>query len=497
VTGLVWRGPGNMLEQGQTAAGYKTYQLVGLFLGPSCFIALLFSPAPAGLPPTGWTTAALAVWMAVWWATEALPLFVTALLPLVLLPLLGIADIRAAAAPFANPVVFLLLGGFLIALAVERWTLHRRIAFHIILRVGNRPLNLIGGVMLATAALSLWITNTATTIMMLPIATSVIIVVLQGAGERGKDGVNFAAAMMLGVAYAASIGGMGTLIGSPPNALAVSYLGQAFQIQVTFVEWMLIALPVVVVMLGLTFVILTRVVFPFSGRLAGTETNVVADMLREMGPPSRAEKRVAAVFATVAAAWIFYPLIGDWIGLEITDTSIAIAGAIALFAIPADWSSRTFLLDWATAQRVPWNILVLFGGGLSLAYAIDTSGLAVWIGNGLSFLHGMNLFVLVLGAALLIVFLTELMSNTATAAAFLPIAGSLAIGADVAPLLVAVPVALAASSAYMLPVATLPNALVFGTGYVALPQMLRAGVLLSIVGAVVIAAGIAAAARFL
>lgn len=435
--------------------------------------------------------------MAIWWATEALPLFVTALLPLLIVPLLDIADISAAAAPFANPVVFLLFGGFLIALAIERWALHRRIAFHIILRVGNRPLNLIGGVMLASAALSMWITNAATTIMMLPIAVSLISVILAGGGGRGQDGVNFAAAMMLGVAYAASIGGMGTLIGSPPNALAASYLEQTFQIEVTFPQWMALGVPVALVMLGFAFLILTRIVFPFSKTLAGAETEIVAEMLREMGPMTAPEKRVAIVFATVAVGWIFYPVVGAFTGLEITDTGIAIAGAIALFAIPADWSRRTFLLDWATAQRAPWDILVLFGGGLSLAHAIDISGLAVWIGNGLSFLHGLPLVVLVLGVALLIVFLTELMSNTATAAAFLPIAGSLAVGADVAPFLIAVPVALAASSAYMLPVATLPNALVFSTGYVRLPQMLRAGVLLSLIGAAVIAVCIAIAAPFL
>jgi sodium-dependent dicarboxylate transporter 2/3/5 len=216
-----------------------------------------------------------------------------------------------------------------------------------------------------------------------------------------------------------------------------------------------------------------------------------------MGPVSVPEKRVAAVFAAVAAGWIFYPLIGDWLGIRIADTSIAIAGAIALFAIPADWRARRFLLDWPTARKAPWDILVLFGGGLSLAQAIDSSGLAAWIGNGLSFLHGMNLIVLVAAATLLVVFLTELMSNTATAAAFLPIAGSLAIGAEAAPFLIAVPVALAASAAFMLPVATLPNALVFGTGYITLPQMVRAGFILSLIAAGVITAGIALAAPFL
>jgi sodium-dependent dicarboxylate transporter 2/3/5 len=230
--------------------------------------------------------------------------------------------------------------------------------------------------------------------------------------------------------------------------------------------------------------------------LAGTETHFVADMLREMGPITVPEKRVALVFAAVALSWILHPLIGDRIGVGITDTGIAVTGAIALCAIPADWRGRRFLLDWQTARRAPFDILILFGGGLSLAWAIESSGLAVWIGNGLSFLHGMPLIVLVAGVALLVVFLTELMSNTATAAAFLPVAGSLAIGAEAAPFLIAVAVALAASSAYMLPVATLPNALVFGTGFVTLPQMLRAGFILSLLGAAVITAGIALAAPF-
>ena len=485
-----------MSEQG-TKPEYRTYQLVGLLLGPVCFAAMLIAPAPAGLSAAGWATAALAVWMAVWWATEALPLFVTALLPLVILPLLGISNLDAAATPFANPVVFLLLGGFLIALAVERWDLHRRMAFHIILRAGNKPANLVGGVMLATAALSMWISNTATTVMMLPIAISLIAVVLPSGSGRGKDGTNFAAAMMLGVAYAASIGGMATLIGSPPNALAASYLAQAFNIQVSFAEWMAIALPISLLMLALTFLILTRVSLPFARTLAATETHVVADMLREMGPISAPEKKVACVFALVAAAWILHPLLGDLIGLAITDTGIAIAGAIALFAIPADWRNRIFLLDWSTARKIRFDVLILFGGGLSLAQAIETSGLAAWIGHGLSFLHGVPLFVLLLGVALLIVFATELMSNTATAATFLPIAGSLALGADASPFLIALVVGLAASAAFMLPVGTLPNALVYGTGHIGLPKMVQAGFFLSLSGAAVIAAAIALAAPFL
>jgi sodium-dependent dicarboxylate transporter 2/3/5 len=250
-----------MFNEGRAAQDYKAYQIIGLLLGPLAFAALYLSPAPAGLSALGWATAALAVWMAIWWTTDAIPLFVTALLPLIFFPVLGIANIASAAAPFADPVIFLLLGGFLIGLAVERWNLHRRIAFHIILRVGNRPLNLLAGVMLATAAISMWISNTATTIMMLPIAISLITVVLPPERVHGRDGTNFAAAIALGVAYAASIGGMATLIGSPPNALAAGFLAQTFKVNVSFAEWMAIALPIAVVMLGLTFLVLTRVVF--------------------------------------------------------------------------------------------------------------------------------------------------------------------------------------------------------------------------------------------
>jgi sodium-dependent dicarboxylate transporter 2/3/5 len=485
------------LTQDHTVSHYKTYQLVGLFLGPVCFVAMLLSPAPAGLSDVGWATAALGVWMAIWWASEAIPLFATAVLPLLFLPLLGVLNLEQATAPFANPVVFLLFGGFLIALTVERWNLHRRIAFHIILRVGNRPLNLVGGMMLATAAISMWVSNTATTVMMLPIATSLIAVVLPPGKEHGRAGTNFAAAMMLGVAYAASIGGMATLIGTPPNALTASYLAQTFNIKVTFAEWMAIGIPISVTLLAAAFVILTRVSLPFSSNLASTEQHVVADMLHDMGPMSVPEKRVAAVFVVVVAAWILSPLIGPMIGIAMSDTGIAIAAVLALCVIPAGRRSGTFLLDLVTARKAPYDILVLFGGGLSLAEGMERSGLALWIGHGLSFLHGMPIVVLIAGVALLVIFLSEFMSNTATAAAFLPIGGSLAIGAEVSPLLIAFAVGLASSGAFMLPVGTIPNALVFGTGHIPLPRMLHAGFFLNLASAAIITIGLTLAAPFL
>lgn len=473
---------------------YRAHQAIGLFAGPVLFAAMATSPVPSGLSGNAWAVAALAIWMAVWWATEAVPLFATALLPLVLLPLLGVENLREAAVPFAHPVVFLLLGGFLIGLALEKWNLHRRIAFHIILSVGSRPLSLIAGKMLATAFLSMWITNTATTIMMIPIALSLIGVV--GAQEAGhsRDVRNFAAAMMLGIAYAASIGGMASLVGSPTNLLAASYLDEVFGIEMSFLRWLVFALPISAILLVCAYLVLTRVAFSISNDLGAIKSSLAADSMREMGPMTGPEKRVALVFLLVAMGWIFNPVIRDATGLALTDTGIAIAGAIALFAIPANWRQRRFLLDWRTVRKVPFEVLILFGGGLSLAKAIDSSGLAAWIGNGLSVLHTMPLFILIFGVTLLVVLLTELMSNTATAAAFLPIAGSLALGTDVAPVLIVIPIALAASSAFMLPVATPPNTLVFGTHMVSLPQMLRAGVLLSFFGALIIAAAITLAA---
>jgi sodium-dependent dicarboxylate transporter 2/3/5 len=301
--------------------------------------------------------------------------------------------------------------------------------------------------------------------------------------------------MTLGVAYAASIGGMATLIGSPPNALAAGYLSQAFKIELDFAVWMAIALPIAAVMLGLAFLVLSRVAFPFP-TLATPDTQAAVDLLRQerMSPP---EKRVAIVFAVVIACWILYPLVEAQTGRKIGDAVIAVAGAIALFLVPADWRSRTFLLDYATARKAPWDIFILFGGGLSLAQAMQSAGLAAWIGNGLSFLHGMPLIVLIAGVSLLLVFMTELISNTAAAAAFLPVAGSLVIGGDAPPVLLVVTVALAASCGFMLPVGTVPNALVFGTGYIPLPKMVRAGFILDLLAAAVITAGIALAALFL
>lgn len=459
----------------------------GLAAGALLFALALWLPPPAGMSPEAWRVAAVAGLMAVWWITEALPLPATALLPLVLFPLLGVAEVKDAAAPYANPLIFLFMGGFVLGLALQRWNLHRRIALGIVARVGTRPASLVGGFMLATAFLSLWVSNTATAVMMLPVALSVIGLIEERAGDDAGHGRRrFAISLLLGVAYGASIGGLGTLIGTPPNALLAGYLGEAHGMSIGFAQWMALGVPLSLLMLALAWWLLTHVLFRVDGEaLAGAE-GVIGDEIRALGPMSHPERLVAIVFAATALAWIARPLAESVIpGLD--DTVIAIAAALALFLIPSGVDGRA-LMDWDTAKGLPWGVLLLFGGGLTLAAAIASSGLAVWLGEVLKGLEALPGVVIVLAATVGVIFLTELTSNTATAAAFLPLVGSVAVGIGMSPVLLTVPVALAASCAFMLPVATPPNAIVYGSGHLAIPDMVKAGLWLNLAGSVLIVA---------
>jgi sodium-dependent dicarboxylate transporter 2/3/5 len=436
-----------------------------------------------------WRVADVAALMAIWWVTEAIPVPVTALVPFVAFPLLGVAPIGDAAAPYANPLIFLFLGGFMIALALERWNLHKRIALNILWRFGARPSALVAGFLVTSAGLSMWVSNTATAVMMLPIGLSVI-------GLLHRDGVaalppkedrNFAVALLLGIAYGASIGGLGTLIGTPPNALLAAYMTETYGISVGFGQWMLVGVPLVVVMLPLAWLVLTRLAFPVGrGTIAGAD-QVIADELSALGRMSRQEKRVAAVFGATAALWVLRPLISDVAPeLALSDPIIAILGAFALFLTPSDLRKGEFLLNWDWAKRLPWGVLILFGGGLSLASAIGESGLAQWISQVMTGGAGWPLLAIVVLVAAVVVFLTELTSNTATAAVFLPLVASFAVLISVNPFLLLVPVALAASCAFMMPVATPPNAIVFGSGHLTIPQMARAGLALNLVAILLI-----------
>jgi solute carrier family 13 (sodium-dependent dicarboxylate transporter), member 2/3/5 len=464
---------------------------IGLPLGPVLFAAMLLTPPPAELGQAGWHAAAVGVLMATWWVTEAVPIPATALLPIALFPLLDVRSIDGAAAPYANPLIFLFMGGFLLALAMQRWELHRRIALSVLRLAGTRPAGLVWGFMVATAVLSMWVSNTATAVMMLPIGFSVVQLVEANAARGGGAPArsNFAVALVLGIAYAASIGGLATLIGTPPNALVAGFLRETYGVEIGFATWMMVGLPLTVVLLPLTWVLLTRLVFPVRDPEIPGGRALIAGELRKLGPVARAEWIVMAVFALAAGSWIFRPLLDRaFPGLGLTDAGIAIAAALLLFAAPVDLGRGVFVLNWEWANRLPWEVLVLFGGGLSLADALTETGVARWIGGEMAAVGHLPTMVVVLMVVAVIIFLSELASNTATAAAFLPVVAALAVGIGENPLLLTIPAALAATCGFMLPVATPPNAIAYGTGRVTVPQMARAGWWLDLVSIVVVLA---------
>lgn len=452
---------------------------------------MLLIPPVGGLSPEGWRTAAVAVLMATWWTTDAIPIPATALLPLPLFPVLGVLDASTTAAPYANELIFLFMGGFLIAVALERWGLHKRIALGIVHAVGTSPSRLVLGFMVATAFLSMWISNTATTAMMLPVALAVA-GMLRPPGHRGR--YNFGIALMLGIAYAASIGGLATLIGTPPNAVLAGAADELLGIQLGFVEWMIVGVPITVVFLPLCWFMLTRFIYKPED-LAGDAAQVIDHERAQLGPMSTGEWRVGTVFVLTALAWLVRSekVIGSLTipGIQtflpaVRDSTIAMFGAVVLFVIPVDWRRGEFVLDWPTAQKIPWGVLVLFGGGLSLARAMDQSGLAEWIGSGVAGLSDVPTWVILASVGALFVFLTEITSNTATSTMAMPIMAGVAVGLGIAPLALMATAALAASMAFMLPVATPPNAIVFGSGYMTIPQMIRAGIWMNLVAILII-----------
>lgn len=450
---------------------------IGLALGPLWLVVVLAVPAPEGLSEPGWFAAGIALLMATWWISEAVPIPVTALLPLVLFPLFGVGTIRETSEPYANPLIFLFLGGFMIALAMERWGLHKRIALNIIKRVGTSPLGLVGGFMIASAFLSMWVSNTATTLMMLPVGLSVISVF----DERveGQDRARFSLLILLGIAYAANIGGMGTLIGTPPNAFLAGFIEEQFGLTITFSRWLLVGLPIVVVGLPLTYFALTRIIYPVSVREFPGSRTIIARELTAMGRMTLGERYVAWVFAVTALLWIARPLVARVIP-GISDAGIAMAGGLVLFVLPIDFKRGIFAQNWETTKRLPWGTLILIGGGLSLAAAFTRTELSTWIGESLGILEFMPVILVLLAVTAVIVFLTELTSNVATTAAFLPALAALAVGIGQNPLLLAIPAVLGASCAFMLPVATPPNAIVYGSGRISVPQMARAGIVLNL-----------------
>lgn len=458
---------------------------IGLFFGAALFLAMILLGPHQSLPLPAWNTAAVAVLMAIWWISEAIPIPVTALVPVVAFPLLGVSTITEAATPYADQVIFLFLGGFILAAALEASGLHRRLALAIISVAGTRPAGLVGGFMVATAFLSMWVSNTATVVMMLPMAISIIaLAAREGTHDEGEHR-NLSIALLLGVAYASSIGGIGTLIGSPPNALLAGFMSKSLKVEVGFFQWMMVGVPIILVSLPLCWWLLTKVTFRVGKDEIAGGREAISREAAALGKPSARERIVGVIFLLVAAAWIFRPLLMPYIP-QLSDSGIAIAGALLLFLVPVNRKNGEVVLEWKHAEQLPWSVLVLFGGGLSLAAAIQQSGLAKWIGIALSGVSAIPFVFLIFLVTVLIVFLTELTSNTATAATFLPLVASIAVGLGADPMQLAIPTAIGASCAFMMPVATPPNALVYASGHVTIPQMMRAGFWLNLIMIVLI-----------
>lgn len=456
---------------------------IGFFAGPIMFLLVLFIFQPQGLSSNANVVLAVTMWITIWWITEAIPIEVTALLPIVLFPILGVMSLKETLFSYGHKYIFLFVGGFILAIAIEKWQLHKRIALHIIQLVGTSLAFIILGFMLSTALLSMWISNTATTVMMLPIGMAVISQMKEG-GTSSKSEM-FGKALMLSIAYSASIGGIATLIGTPPNLIFVGIVQKIYGIDVTFLRWFSFGFPLALILLFICWVYLSRIAFSFKNeQLPGGKT-LVQKQLRNLGNMTKQEKRVFFVFLFAALAWICRSFLIQKFIPEVDDTIIAISAAILLFVIPSGKKGEG-LLTWSDAVKLPWGILLIFGGGIALAVGFDTSGLAEWVGKQLNDLKGVHFFILLAIIVATVNFLTEITSNLATTAILLPILAALATVVQVHPYFLLVGATIAASCAFMLPVATPPNALVFGSGYIKMSDMIKAGVWLNIISIIVI-----------
>ena len=473
---------------------YNTTQRIGLFLGPVVFIIMLSITPPEGMNPSAMKVAAIAALMAVWWITEAVPIPAASLLPILLYPLLNIMSVKDVTAKYADPVIYLFIGGFFVAVTMERWNLHRRIALYTIKMIGTSPGKMTLGFMIATGFISMWVSNTATAMMMVPIGLAVITQVTGISSKQllyGNVGIqeqNFGKGLMLAIAYAASIGGVATIIGTPPNTIMVGMLNAAYGQTITFSQWIMFGLPLVIIVMAITWVLLVKFLFPTGDLKLAKGKDIIEYEIKKMGTVTKQEIIVLIVFLLVGFLWIFSPKLKSiFPSLKgINDTVIAMFGTMLLFIIPADWKRGIFLLDWKTAVKIPWDIVLLFGGGFAVASGFEKSGLAVFIAKQFENLNGMHILLFITIVTLFVVFLTEIISNTATAAMLVPIMGVSAVALGIHPYAAIIPTCVAASFAFMLPVATPPNAVVFGSGAVRIKDMAKAGLWLNIFGTIVI-----------
>lgn len=451
-----------------------------VLLGPFLYLVLNLIGRPEDLSHEAFQVLSITLWMAAWWVTEAVPIAVTALLPIVLFPLTGALELSKTTEAFGHRYIFLYIGGFMLAIAIESWDLHKRIALNIIRIIGTNKSNIILGFMLATAFLSMWISNTATAVMILPIGMAITSQLKANSGsELKQDTKKFGKALMLGIAYSASIGGMATLIGTPPNLVFAGIVEETYGIEITFVQWVKFGLPISIVLLFSCWKYLTKISFTFEQQEFPGGKKEIERLLKKLGAMKLEEKTVATVFVITALCWMGRSFILEKYIPNIDDTIIAMTAGIILFILPSQKKGKR-IINWKKAVKMPWGIILLFGGGMALAEGFKASGLAVWIGSQMTLLDGLSLFLLVLLLVAAVNFLTEITSNLATTAMLLPILAPMALAISVHPYVLMVAATVAASCAFMLPVATPPNAVVFGSGYLKIPDMVKTGIWMNI-----------------
>ncbi|QUW23900.1 SLC13/DASS family transporter [Sporosarcina sp. Marseille-Q4063] len=470
-------GPSQDPDNEYNRKSYSTAQIVGLILGPLLFLLTMLFFSPEGLSPEAKAVLAVTLWIATWWITEAIPIPVTSLLPIFLLPVTGALDSGTVTAAYGNDIIYLFLGGFFIALAMEKWNLHKRMALAIIAFIGTSTQRILLGFMVATAFLSMWVSNTAAVMMMIPMGlaiTAQVASALKGRPEE-KELPKFEKALIFGIGYAGTIGGLGTLIGTPPNIILAAQVKELFDVEISFAGWMLIAVPIVVILTITTWLYLGRFAFKMSIKGLPGGKEVIQNERKELGKMIFEEKVVAAVFVFAAFMWITREFL--WLGIipELKDGMIAVLATGLLFAIPTSKKYGSRVLEWKDSKEIPWGILLLFGGGLAIAAGFRQTGLSEWIGTQLTVLEGFNIIIIITLSTLLVLGLTEITSNTATATMILPVLASLALALQIHPFALMVPAAMAANCAFMLPVGTPPNAIIFGTGKIRIVEMVRVG----------------------
>jgi solute carrier family 13 (sodium-dependent dicarboxylate transporter), member 2/3/5 len=470
-------GPSGKPENEYNKKSYSTAQIVGLILGPLLFLLTMLFFSPEGLTPEAKAVLAVTLWIATWWITEAIPIPVTSLLPIFLLPVTGALDSGTVTASYGNDIIFLFLGGFFIALAMEKWNLHKRMALAIIAFIGTSTQRILLGFMVATAFLSMWVSNTAAVMMMIPMGlaiTAQVASALKGRPEE-KELPKFEKALIFGIGYAGTIGGLGTLIGTPPNIILAAQVKELFDVEISFAGWMLIAVPIVVILTITTWLYLGRFAFRMSIKGLPGGKEVIQEERKALGKMIFEEKVVGAVFLFAAFMWITREFL--WLGLmpDLKDGMIAVLATGLLFAIPTSKKYGGRVLEWKDSKEIPWGILLLFGGGLAIAAGFRQTGLSEWIGTQLTVLEGFNIIIIITLSTLLVLGLTEITSNTATATMILPVLASLALALHIHPFALMVPAAMAANCAFMLPVGTPPNAIIFGTGKIRIVEMVRVG----------------------